>query len=95
MLNGGLFKGTMAWNIFVPEYAPNQCVYQGSILVFFLKFGLEIWLKSKVSKTMGPWNWGMDFLVALITFNIDFLVALNGMSLPIALNTIAWVFLLL
>jgi len=20
-------KGTVAWNIFIPEYAPNQCVY--------------------------------------------------------------------
>ena len=65
----------------------------------FFKFGQEIWLKSKVSKKIGPWNWGMDFHVALITFSIDFLVALNtkheffccskyhSMSFLFALNT--------
>ena len=31
-------------------------------------------------QNIGPWNWGMDFLVALITFSIDFLVALNTIA---------------
>ena len=66
-----LFKGTVAWNIFIPE---------------FFKFGWEIWLKNPSFQNIGPWNLGMDFFVALITFSIDFLVALN---------TIAWVYLLL
>ena len=53
-------------------------------------FFLQVWSGNlaqiqSVQKN-GPWNWGMGFLVALITFSIDFLVALN---------TIAWVYLLL
>ena len=53
----------------------------------------------KLPKKIGPWNWGMDFLIALITFSIDFFVALNtkhefsfcskyhNMSFLVALNT--------
>ena len=26
---------------------------------------------------IGPWNWGMDFFFALITFSIEILIALN------------------
>ena len=37
-------------------------------------------------QNIDPWNWGMDFLFARITFSMNFLVALN---------TIAWVYLLL
>ena len=51
------------------------------VAFLFFKIGLEIWLKSQVSKKSCPWNWGMDFLFALIAFSIDFLVALNTIAL--------------
>ena len=80
-----LFKATVAWNISIPEYAPNQYVYQCSILVFSSlveKFSSN----PNFPKKNGPWNWGMDFLFALITFSID---------LFIAQITIVWVYWLL
>ena len=57
--------------------------------------------KPKFPKKKWSLNWGMDFLVALITFSIAFLVALNtkhefsccskyhNMSFLVALNTIS------
>ena len=52
------------------------------IKVAFLFF--QVWLGNLAQipsfQNIGPRNWGMDFLVALITFSIDFLVALNTIA---------------
>ena len=58
---------------------PIDVFIKVAFFVFF-KFGRKIWLKSKFPKNIGLWNWGKDFIVALITFSINFLVALNTIA---------------
>ena len=64
-------------NILTP-WQPIQCSL-GSVLQFLVSF--QVWLQeiSQISsfQNKGPWNWGMDILVACITFSMDFLVSLN------------------
>ena len=53
------------------------------IKIAFLFF--EVWSENLAFiQNIGPWNWGIDFLIALITFGFC-----------VALNTIAWVYWLL
>ena len=62
----------------IPFNTPWQEKYLFIKVAFF---GWEILLKSQVSKIHeGPWNWGMDFLVAWITFSMDILIALNNIA---------------
>ena len=52
----------------------------------FFQVGLQNFAQIPNFQNIGPWNWGIDFPVAWINFSIDFLVALN---------TIAYIYLLL
>ena len=69
-------------------FLQNMLPINTFIKVAFLFF--QVWSGNLAQipsfQNIGPWKLGMDFLVALITFCIHILVALN---------TIAWVYLLL
>ena len=73
-----LFKRTVTGTIFIPEYAPNQCFYYSSILVFPILVR-KFCSNPKFSKYF-PLKLGMDFLVVRITFSMDCLVALNTIA---------------
>ena len=52
-----------------------NALIKGAFLFF------QVWLENLAQiPNIGPWNWGMDLFFALITFSIDFLIALNRIA---------------
>ena len=88
----------MAWNIFYSRIC-SQSMHLLRWHFGFLSLVGKFGSKPKFPKKNGPWNWGMDFLVALNTkhefsccskyHSISFLEAINtiGMGFLVALIT--------
>ena len=74
------------WTLKIPWHEiflfQNMLPINAFIKVAFLFF--QVWSGNLAQipnfQNIGLGNWGMDFLVALITFSIDFLVALNTIA---------------
>ena len=95
------FVISLVWLIFILKKLLDKLMVSYAINAFlkvaFMFF--QVWSGNFAPipsfQNIGPWNWGMNFLVAWTTISMHSLVALNSMSLLVALNTIACVVLLL
>ena len=47
-------------------------------IIYFFKVWSGNFAQIYSFQNIGPWNWGMDFLVARIAFSMDLFVALKG-----------------